>query len=249
MLKVEGVSAAYGAIQVLHDISIDVGPGEAVAILGPNGAGKTTLLRTIAGFLKPRTGRITFDGRDITGIRPEAFVRAGVGQVLEGRQLFGPLTVVENLRLGAYTRYGRSNRGAIDTDIDRVYQLFPRLRERRDQRAATLSGGEQMMLAVGRAIMCKPRLLLLDEPSVGLAPLLVKAIFDALQALRDDGITLLVVEQNPEGAFAVAARCYVLEVGRIVHSGTTEALRASRDLARYYLGTHGEGDDKDDAGA
>lgn len=245
MLKVEDVRAAYGAIQVLHGVSVEVGAGEAVAILGPNGAGKTTLLRTIAGFLKPRGGRIAFDGRDITGILPAAFVRAGVGQVMEGRQLFGPLTVLENLRLGAYIRYGRAPRAEIEADIEQVYLLFPRLRERRDQRANTLSGGEQMMLAIGRAIMCKPRLLLLDEPSVGLAPLVVKAIFDALKALRDAGITLLVVEQNPEAAFALASRCYVLEVGRVVHQGTSAELRASQDLARFYLGTH-DGDEDGD---
>ena len=243
MLEVEDVVAAYGAIEVLHGVSVKVAAGDAVAILGPNGAGKTTLLRTIAGFLKPRAGRIAFDGRDITGIAPERLVRAGVGQVLEGRQLFGPLSVVENLRLGAYARFGKSPRADIEADIERVYALFPRLRERRLQKAGTLSGGEQMMLAVGRAIMCKPRLLLLDEPSVGLAPLVVKDIYKALQALRDEGITLLVVEQNPEAAFALATRCYVLEVGRVVHEGTSAALRASQDLARFYLGASDEDDD------
>jgi branched-chain amino acid transport system ATP-binding protein len=246
MLKIEGVVAAYGAIEVLHGVSVEVAAGEAVAILGPNGAGKTTLLRTIAGFLKPKSGTVTFDGRDITGIAPEQFVRAGVGQVLEGRQLFGPLTVLENLRLGAYSRFGKSARAEIESDIERVYGLFPRLRERRDQKAGTLSGGEQMMLAIGRAIMCKPRLMLLDEPSVGLAPLVVTAIYRALQMLRDEGITLLVVEQNPEAAFALASRCYVLEVGRVVHQGTTGELRASKDLARFYLGAHDEDDDPDD---
>jgi branched-chain amino acid transport system ATP-binding protein len=245
MLKVEGVVAAYGAIEVLHGVSVEVAAGEAVAILGPNGAGKTTLLRTIAGFLKPRSGRVAFDGRDISGIAPEQLVRAGVGQVLEGRQLFGPLTVLENLRLGAYVRFGKTPRVDIEADIERVYTLFPRLRERRDQKAGTLSGGEQMMLAVGRAIMCKPRLMLLDEPSVGLAPLVVTAIYRALQSLRDEGITLLVVEQNPEAAFALASRCYVLEVGRVVHQGTTAELRASKDLARFYLGAHDEDDDEE----
>lgn len=243
MLEVEDIVAAYGAIEVLHGVSVKVAAGDAVAILGPNGAGKTTLLRSIAGFLKPRAGRIAFDGRDITGIAPEQLVRAGVGQVLEGRQLFGPLSVVENLRLGAYARFGKSPRADIEADIERVYTLFPRLRERRLQKAGTLSGGEQMMLAVGRAIMCKPRLLLLDEPSVGLAPLVVKDIYKALQALRDEGITLLVVEQNPEAAFALATRCYVLEVGRVVHQGTSAALSASQDLARFYLGASDEDDD------
>ena len=243
MLEVDGVVAAYGAIEVLHGVSIKVAAGEAVAILGPNGAGKTTLLRSIAGFLKPRAGRIAFDGRDITGIAPEQLVRAGVGQVLEGRQLFGPLTVMENLRLGAYCRFGKSARAQIEADIERVYALFPRLLERRQQKAGTLSGGEQMMLAVGRAIMCKPRLMLLDEPSVGLAPLVVKDIYAALRSLRDLGITLLLVEQNPEAAFALATRCYVLEVGRVVHEGSTQALRASQDLARFYLGASDEDDD------
>lgn len=236
MLRVSGLVAAYGAVEVLHDVSIDVGKGEAVAILGPNGAGKTTLLRSIAGFIRPRQGQLEFDGRDITGIPPEALVRRGVGQVLEGRQLFGPLTVLDNLRLGAYSRYSRKNRGEIDTALERVHHLFPILKERGSQRASTLSGGEQMMLAIGRALMSSPRMLLLDEPSVGLAPLVVKSIVATLQSLRDAGITMLLVEQNPDAALAVASRCYVLEVGRVVHAADAASLKGDQDLGRYYLG-------------
>ena len=244
MLSLESVSAGYGAIQVLHEVSAEVGAGEAVAILGPNGAGKTTLLRTIAGFLRPRRGAVMLEGRDIAGIGPERLARAGVGQVLEGRQLFGPLSVLENLRLGAFSRFRQERRAAIEADLARIYALFPRLEERRHQAAGTLSGGEQMMLAIGRALMCRPRLLLLDEPSVGLAPLIVAAIVAALRSLREEGITLLLVEQNPEAAFAVASRCYILEAGRVVHRGTSEALRADADLARFYLGA-GEDDAPD----
>jgi branched-chain amino acid transport system ATP-binding protein len=236
MLRVSGLVAAYGAVEVLHDVSIEVGKGEAVAILGPNGAGKTTLLRTIAGFLRPSLGRLEFDGRDITGTPPEALVRQGVGQVLEGRQLFGPLTVLDNLRLGAYSRYSRANRASIETALAHVHQLFPILKERGGQRANTLSGGEQMMLAIGRALMSSPRMLLLDEPSVGLAPLVVQSIVATLQTLRESGITMLIVEQNPDAALAVASRCYVLEVGRVVHAADAATLKADQNLSRYYLG-------------
>jgi branched-chain amino acid transport system ATP-binding protein len=231
---------AYGAVQVLYDVSIAVAAGEAVAILGPNGAGKTTLLRTISGFLRPRTGRVVLEGADIAGIQPHVLVTRGVTQVMQGRQLFGPLTVLENLRLGAYARRSRSARASIDEDLERVHALFPILRERHRQRAGTLSGGEQQMLAIGRALMGRPRLLLLDEPSLGLAPLAVAAIFDALRQLRDTGLTMLLVEQNPDAALAVATRCYVLEVGRVVYAGDASDLRKQDNLAEYYLGLTAE---------
>jgi len=236
MFRTEAVSVAYGAVQVLYDVSIRVTRGEAVAILGPNGAGKTTLLRTISGFLRPRRGLILFEDAEITGIHPHALVRRGVTHVMQGRQLFGPLTVLENLRLGAYARLSTSERTPLEQDLERVYALFPILRERRRQRAGTLSGGEQQMLAIGRALMARPRLLLLDEPSLGLAPLAVGTIFEALRQLRDTGLTMLLVEQNPDAALALATRCYVLEVGRVVYEGDATDLRSQGNLAEYYLG-------------
>ena len=236
MFRTEAVAVAYGAVQVLYDVSIRVTRGEAVAILGPNGAGKTTLLRTISGFLRPRRGLILFEDAEITGIHPHALVRRGVTHVMQGRQLFGPLTVLENLRLGAYARLSTSERTPLEQDLERVYALFPILRERRRQRAGTLSGGEQQMLAIGRALMARPRLLLLDEPSLGLAPLAVGTIFEALRQLRDTGLTMLLVEQNPDAALALATRCYVLEVGRVVYEGDATDLRSQGNLAEYYLG-------------
>ena len=241
MLSVVDVSAGYGAIRVLHGVSMDVGAGEAVAILGPNGAGKTTLLRAIAGALRPWRGRIAFEARDIAGEEPHALARRGLAHVMQGRQLFGPLTVLENLRLGAYARLTRTTRPQVDEDLEQVWALFPILRQRLRQRAGTLSGGEQQMLAIGRALMSRPRLLLLDEPSLGLAPLAVAAIFDALRRLRDRGLTLLLVEQNPDAALALATRCYVLEVGRVVYAGDAAALGGEGQLAEYYLGL-GPGD-------
>ncbi len=240
MFLTETLSVAYGAVQVLHDVSVSVTRGEAVAILGPNGAGKTTLLRTISGFLRPRTGRILLESAEITGVQPHALVRQGVTQVMQGRQLFGPLTVLENLRLGAYTRVSTPERRSIEEDLERVYALFPILRERHRQRAGTLSGGEQQMLAIGRALMSRPRLLLLDEPSLGLAPLAVATIFEALRQLRENGLTMLLVEQNPDAALALATRCYVLEVGRVVYEGDAKDLRSHGNLAEYYLGLREE---------
>ena len=236
MLLLESISAAYGSIQVLYDISLRVKMGEAVAILGPNGAGKTTLLKTIAGHIKSTSGLTSFNGKNISNIKPELAVQEGIGQVLEGRQLFGPLSVLENLKLGAYARFKYDTKKNILHDIEKVYQLFPRLKERRSQKSSTLSGGEQMMLAIGRAIMSKPKMLLLDEPSMGLAPMVVTDIFKALKSLRDEGITLVIVEQNPDAAFLLAERCYVLEVGRIVHSGPSSVLQSSKELAQLYLG-------------
>jgi branched-chain amino acid transport system ATP-binding protein len=236
MLVLDSVNAAYGSIQVLYDISLRVEVGEAVAILGPNGAGKTTLLKTIAGHIKSTSGLTSLNGKNISNLKPELAVKEGIGQVLEGRQLFGPLSVLENLKLGAYARFKFDTYKNILRDIEKVYELFPRLEERRSQKSNTLSGGEQMMLAIGRAIMSKPKILLLDEPSMGLAPMVVSDIFKSLKSLRDEGITLVIVEQNPDAAFLLAERCYVLEVGRIVHSGPSSNLQSSKELAQFYLG-------------
>jgi branched-chain amino acid transport system ATP-binding protein len=236
LLNVDNIFVSYGNVEVVHGVTLSVGAGEAVAILGPNGAGKTTLLRTISGFLRPRRGKIEIDGRSVSDIPPHALVGMGVAQVMEGRQLFGPLTVQQNLALGAYVRYSNGETSEIASDAERVFALFPILRERRNQQAGTLSGGEQMMLAIGRALMSRPKMLLLDEPSMGLAPMVVTAIVAALQALRNSGLTMLLVEQNPDAAMAVATRCYVLDVGHVAHECSAAGLLQDKDLAKYYLG-------------
>jgi branched-chain amino acid transport system ATP-binding protein len=236
LLSVDNLFVSYGNVEVVHGVNLNVRAGEAVAILGPNGAGKTTLLRTISGFLRPRRGSITMDGHSVLDASPHALVGRGLAQVMEGRQLFGPLTVQQNLALGAYLRYRNGRRSEIASDVERMFTLFPILRERRNQRAGTLSGGEQMMLAIGRALMSGPKLLLLDEPSMGLAPMVVTTIVAALKALRESGLTMLLVEQNPDAAMAVATRCYVLDVGRVAHESSAQGLLADKDLAKYYLG-------------
>ena len=236
MLNVSNIFVSYGNVEVLHGVTLSVQTGEAVAILGPNGAGKTTLLRTISGFLRAKRGQIEINGRCVSDIAPHALVGMGVAQVMEGRQLFGPLTVQQNLALGAYLRYSNGARSEIAADMERIFTLFPRLLERRNQQAGTLSGGEQMMLAIGRALMSRPKLLLLDEPSMGLGPLVVSSIVAALAELRNSGLTMLLVEQNPDAAMAVATRCYVLDVGRVAHESSAEGLVADKELAKYYLG-------------
>jgi branched-chain amino acid transport system ATP-binding protein len=229
LLELRDVEARYGPVTALHGISVDVGEGEVVAMLGANGAGKTTTLRAVSGTVR-RTGEIRFAGKKLR--TPEGAARAGIAHVPEGRGTFTALTVWENLRLGAYTR-----RGSPREDAKRVFEYFPRLEERRDQQAGTLSGGEQQMLALGRALMARPRLFLLDEPSLGLAPLVVKEIFEALEKLnREDGMAVLVVEQNANIALASAARAYVLEVGRVVVEGPSDDLRANESVRRSYLG-------------
>jgi branched-chain amino acid transport system ATP-binding protein len=230
VLELHNVEARYGPVKVLHGVSLDVGDGELVAVLGANGAGKTTTLRAISGTVR-RTGDVVFAGKKLPR-RPDATARAGIAHVPEGRGTFSELSVWENLRLGAYAR-----RANVKQEAQRVYKFFPRLEERRDQQAGTLSGGEQQMLALGRAMMARPKLLLLDEPSLGLAPIVVNEIFEALARMKtDDGMAVLVVEQNASLALAHAARAYVLEVGNVVVEGTSDELRANESVRKSYLG-------------
>jgi branched-chain amino acid transport system ATP-binding protein len=230
LLELDGVGARYGPVKALHDVSLAVGEGELVAVLGANGAGKTTTLRAVSGTVR-RSGEVVFEGRKLSR-RPEATARAGIAHVPEGRGTFNELSVWENLRLGAYAR-----RGKVKAEAERVFDFFPRLDERRNQQAGTLSGGEQQMLALGRAMMARPKLLLLDEPSLGLAPLVVKGIFDALERMKEkEGMSILVVEQNANLALERAARAYVLEVGRVVVTGTSDELRANESVRKSYLG-------------
>jgi branched-chain amino acid transport system ATP-binding protein len=229
-LIVEGLRAGYGAVSVLHGVDLEVREGELVAVLGANGAGKTTMLRAISGTVR-RDGEVVLAGKRLPR-RAEATARAGIAHVPEGRGTFMELSVWDNLRLGAYTR-----RGGLKEDAKRVFEFFPRLGERREQQAGTLSGGEQQMLALGRAMMARPRLLLLDEPSLGLAPLIVREIFGALQRMRDeDGVAILVVEQNARLALRAAQRAYVLEVGRVVVEGASDELRQNESVRTSYLG-------------
>jgi branched-chain amino acid transport system ATP-binding protein len=232
VLTVSGVSAGYGRVPVLHDVSLSVGPGEIVALLGANGAGKSTLLRVIAGELRPSGGSVDFAGTELVGLRPEQVVRAGVALVPEGRRLFAGLTVRENLLLGGYSR----RKVDLGPDIDRVFGLFPRLAPRADQAAGRLSGGEQQMLAIGRALMARPRLLMIDELSQGLAPTVVDDLIDLLPALAQEGTAVLLVEQDVESALAVASRGYVLELGSIVREGPAQALLEDPSLTEAYLG-------------
>ena len=240
VLRLRNVDAGYGNLKVLRHVSLHVNRGEIVCIIGANGAGKTTMLRSIVGLLRAQAGEIHFEGRDITGARTEAIARDGCSLVPEGRQVFAPMTVRENLLLGATARLRRRGRpearGGVDEDLRRVFALFPRLEERAKQLAGTLSGGEQQMLAVGRALMARPTLILLDEPSMGLAPLVVKEIFATIAKLRDAGNTVLLVEQNARAALKIANRGYVLENGRILLEETAESLLANRDVERAYLG-------------
>jgi branched-chain amino acid transport system ATP-binding protein len=230
VLELTDVEARYGQVKALRGVTLRVGEGELVAVLGANGAGKTTTLRAISGTVR-RTGDVLFGGTKLPR-RAEATARFGIAHVPEGRGTFTELSVWDNLRLGAYTR-----RGGLKEDAQRVFTFFPRLEERRDQQAGTLSGGEQQMLALGRAMMARPKLLLLDEPSLGLAPLVVKEIFEALAKMNgEDGMSALVVEQNARLALAHAARAYVLEVGRVVVEGTSDELRANESVRKSYLG-------------
>jgi branched-chain amino acid transport system ATP-binding protein len=235
MLKIRNLYAYYGSIPALSGVTCHIREGEIVTLIGANGAGKTTLLNAICGLVRWQ-GEISYQGGNIAGKAPEDLVALGISQVPEGRQLFAPMTVAENLELGAYLRHRRENKGSIALDLRRVYHLFPRLEERLTQKAGTLSGGEQQMLAIGRALMARPRLLLLDEPSLGLAPLVVEDILATLSQLCKEGMTILLVEQNARAALKVAHRAYVLETGRIILSGAAEDLLADRQVTRAYLG-------------
>ncbi|MBI3458392.1 MAG: ABC transporter ATP-binding protein [Candidatus Rokubacteria bacterium] len=236
MLEVEELSVAYGAIQALRGVSLRVREGSIVTLIGANGAGKTTLLRTISGLLRPGAGRIRFTGREITGLEAEAIVRLGISHAPEGRQNFAALSVRDNLLIGAYPIYRRGGRAAVLEDLERVCTLFPVLRERQRQLAGTLSGGEQQMLAVGRVLMARPRLLLLDEPSMGLAPLVVQEILRQIRRLPEAGTTVLLVEQNARSALAIAHRGYVIETGRVVLEGSAAELRRDPRVQAAYLG-------------
>jgi branched-chain amino acid transport system ATP-binding protein len=233
LLELANVSVCYGAITALRQVHLVVNPGEIVTLIGGNGAGKTTTLKTISGLLRPVEGTIVFDGQPIVGGAPHQLVAKGLCHVPEGRGIFSNLTVKENLSLGAYTRHDRQ---AIHHDTDEVLRLFPRLKERLAQVAGTLSGGEQQMLAIGRALLAKPRLLLLDEPSLGLAPQLVRLIFDIIQTINSRGTTVLLVEQNANMALAIAHRAYVLQTGSIVKEGIAKDLLQDPDLKKAYLG-------------
>ena len=233
MLNVEGLSGGYGRVPVLRDVSFSVKEHEFMALIGPNGAGKTTALRMISGLLRPTNGEIRFEGDAISGLAVEEISRRGVSLVPEGRRLFAQMTVLENLQMGAYVPRGR---GQMAATLEWVLDLFPNLADRQGQRAETLSGGEQQMVAIGRALMAYPRLLMLDEPSLGLAPILVEEIFAKLTSLRDRGITVLLVEQNVQHALSVADRAYLLEMGQVVLEGSSADLLEDDRVRRAYLG-------------
>jgi branched-chain amino acid transport system ATP-binding protein len=233
ILEIEDIHTYYGSIQALKGISLTVNEGEVVTLLGANGAGKTTTLRSINGLNRPRRGSIRFQGRDITTVAPHEIVKRGIAQSPEGRRLFPRMSVTENLEMGAFQRKDKSE---IREDMDRVFELFPRLQERRNQHAGTMSGGEQQMCAIGRALMARPKLLLLDEPSLGLAPIFVERIFDIVKQINEQGTSILLVEQNALMALDHAHRGYVLETGHIVLADSAEALKTNEDVRKTYLG-------------
>lgn len=234
MLSVKNINVYYGSIHAIKDVSFHVNEGEIVTLIGANGAGKTTTMHAISGLLKLQSGEIDYCGQTISKMEAHKIIRLGLAQVPEGRRVFSGLTVQQNLQMGAYTR--RDGKETIQNDFDMVFDLLPRLKERRNQPAGTLSGGEQQMLAMGRALMSKPKLLMLDEPSMGLAPILVEQIFDIIRELHAAGTTILLVEQNAQAALSVADRAYVLETGRITLSGTGKELMASDAVRKAYLG-------------
>lgn len=237
MLILKNLDVYYGKLHTLKKVSLHVNRGEIVVLIGSNGAGKTTLLSTISGLIKPSSGSIIYDGKEIAGEDPARIVRMGISQVPEGRLVFRPMTVEENLLLGSYHRYSLRNRLAVREDMEKVYSVFPVLKQRKKQLAGTLSGGEQQMLAIGRALMARPRVLLLDEPSMGLAPNIIREIFRYIVDLqREYGLTVLLVEQNARSALRISGRGYVIETGRIVLEGTSEELLSNRDVQRAYLG-------------
>ncbi len=233
LLEVKDLSVYYGVIQAIKDISFEVNEGEIVTLIGANGAGKTTTMQSIMGLIPARSGSVIYDGTDITKMSGHKIVHLGMTQVPEGRHVFQELTVYENLMMGAYTQ---KNKAQVKADIDEVYETFPRLAERKNQIAGTLSGGEQQMLAMGRAMMCRPKLLMLDEPSMGLSPLLVDQVFDIIKEYHRRGTTILLVEQNAGKSLAISDRAYVLENGRIAYSGTGKELLNSDEIKKAYLG-------------
>lgn len=233
MLTLENLSVSYGAIEALTNISLHVEQGEVVTLIGANGAGKTTTLRTITGLLEPREGRVVYEGEDISAAPAHTLVPKGIAMSPEGRGVFANMSIEENLEMGAFTR---KDKAGIAQDMKRAYELFPRLEERKNQKAGTLSGGEQQMLAIGRALMSKPRLLLLDEPSLGLAPKLVHTIFESIENIRNEGTTILLVEQNANAALHHSDRAYVLETGRIVMEGNSKELAQDPKVKEAYLG-------------
>lgn len=233
MLKIENLNVRYGVIEAIKGVSFEINQGEIVALIGANGAGKTTILHTISGLLKPNQGAIYLEDKDITKIPADKIVSMGLAQVPERRRVFAEQTVEENLQLGAFTR---KDKAGVQQDLEMIYTRFPRLKERRKQLAGTLSGGEQQMLAMGRALMAKPKILLLDEPSMGLAPLLVREIFSIIQDIKNQGTTVLLVEQNAKMALGISDRAYVLETGEIVLTGTGQELANSEEIKKAYLG-------------
>ncbi len=237
MLKIKNLDVYYGKLYTLKKVSLHLNKGEIVSLIGSNGAGKTTLLNTISGLIKPASGIIALEGKDLTNLTPEKIVKEGIAQVPEGRHVFKTLSVEENILLGAYSRYSMKTKREIKESIEKIYELFPKLKERRKQLAGTLSGGEQQMLAIGRALMSKPKLLLLDEPSMGLAPNIIKEVFSYIVELkRVFALTVLLVEQNAKNALKISDRGYVLETGRIILEGSAEDLLMNRDVQRAYLG-------------
>lgn len=233
LLKVEGLSVNYGVIHAVKSVNFEVNEGEIVSLIGANGAGKTTILKTISGLMKPADGKIIYEGKEIQKEKSQNIVAGGISQVPEGRHIFPGLSVMENLQMGAFLR---KDRDALKKDYDNVFERFPVLGERKNQDAATLSGGEQQMLAMGRALMAKPKLLLMDEPSMGLAPIFINEIFDIIQAIQKQGTTILLIEQNASKALSIADRGYVLATGSIVLTGTGQELLANADVQKAYLG-------------
>jgi branched-chain amino acid transport system ATP-binding protein len=236
LLRVRNITSCYGKIRALQNVSLHVWKGEIVSIIGANGAGKTTLINTISGIVSPLAGGIMLDGKDITKKSPEDIVGMGLTQVPEGRQIFNPLTVLDNLKLGAYLRYRRGQKKKIQQDIEEVFSMFPILGQRRRQRAGTLSGGEQQMLAIARGLMARPSLLMLDEPSLGLAPKIAAEIMDVIVGLKEKGLTILLIEQNARAALAASDRSYVIETGNVIVEGEGRALLHDGDVKRAYLG-------------
>lgn len=233
MLEIKDLEVYYGVIKAIKGISFEVNQGEVIALIGANGAGKTTVLHTISGLIRPKNGEVLFEGKNLVKVSPDKIVKMGIAQVPEGRRVFANLSVYENLKLGAYTR---SNAAEIAESLESVYQRFPRLKERKKQLAGTLSGGEQQMLAMGRALMSKPKIILMDEPSMGLSPILVSEIFDIIRAISEQGTTVLLVEQNAKKALQIADRAYVLETGTISLSGDADELMHNEQVKKAYLG-------------